>query len=44
MPLNIFCSLPSLERKEEEERKGKREGRKGGREEEKASHLFPLPL
>ena len=34
MPLNIFCSLPSLERKEEEERKGKREGRKGGREEE----------
>lgn len=50
MPLNIFCSLPSLERKEEgrkERKEGgeeRKEGGKGGRKEEKASHLFPLPL
>ena len=50
MSLNVFSSLPSLERKEEGRKEGKeggekrREGRKGGREEEKASHLFLMPL
>lgn len=46
MPLNIFSSLPSLERKEEgrkERKEGgekRKEGRKGGREERKLLICF----
>lgn len=50
MSLNIFSSLPSLQRKEEGRKEGKEggekrmEGRKGGREEERDSRLFLMPL